>query len=65
MHKLLVLLMILISVSACVTKVENHYVIEGDNNQIKAADTVSAMPNNRDMVDLTGSGYGSATAAQK
>ena len=49
-----------ICVQGCVTKIENHYVFEGDHNSVKAEETVSAMPNNKDMVDFAGSGYGSA-----
>lgn len=48
-----------ICLQGCITKIENHYVFEGSHNSVKAADTVSAMPNNRDMVDLAGSGCGS------
>ena len=48
-----------ICLQGCVTKIENHYVFEGDHNSVKAEETVSAMPNNRDLVDLAGSGYGS------
>jgi hypothetical protein len=46
----------------CVTKVENTYTINGDSNQIKASDNVSAMPNNKDLVDLAGSGYGDVSS---
>lgn len=46
--------------TGCVTKIENTYTVNGDNNTIKAVDSVSASPTSKDLVDLVGSGYGSA-----
>jgi len=51
--------------AGCVTKIENTYYVQGDHNQIKATDTASATPTNRDLVDVVGSGYGAATQGVK
>lgn len=56
----IILLISAVFISGCVTKIENTYTINGDSNSIKATDAVSATPTNRDLVDLVGSGYGSA-----
>ena len=61
--KILYIIILALLLGGCVTKIENTYNITGDSNQIKASDTVSATPNNKDMLDVTGSGWGSAQSS--
>lgn len=58
-------IVIMASLTGCVTKIENTYYVQGDSNQIKATDSASATPTNRDLVDVVGSGYGAATQGGK
>ena len=57
---LLVLSALLLANGCSLTQIENRYVVEGSHNSFKVADTVSATPTNKDIVDLAGSAYGDA-----
>ena len=55
----LTLLIFVMSLQGCVTQIKNTYNIDGNSNTIRAVDTATATPTARDLLDLTGSGYGS------
>jgi len=56
----LIPLILIVGLQGCVTHIKNTYNIDGNSNTIKAVDTATATPTARDLLDLTGSGYGSA-----
>ena len=71
MHRLITMLilpawivwcLLVLSFPGCSTKIENQYTINGNSNQIKASDSVSSTPNNKDLIDVAGSATGNNRA---
>jgi len=59
-HLPILALSLLIIVSGC-TQINNNYTITGNENVIRAQDSVVTDKKNDDLIDLAGSAYGDAT----